>query len=218
MSTAAISETTAPTTLLAVKAVAATQGITAAPDNLVKLFPQGTRGDQLRTNARDTATPRKRTGNSAGTPGKAGRPGKTGTADNTGTVASLDPEAAERAVVSNMSCKVAQSALEIINGVRSVQQLARWLDVRCLSALTTRARLYAQACREQDRHRSREGHPDNVRLLHRQPRVHSVHCFAVEPGIFETAVVVADRTRFRAIAMRLELSKGMWKVTALRIG
>ncbi|MHA7175519.1 Rv3235 family protein [Arthrobacter sp. Sr24] len=215
MNTAAISETTAPTTLLAVKAVAFTGGVAAAPDNLVKLFPRGTRAGQAQRNTRDSAAPGKRTGGTADTAGTLGTVESAGTA---GTVVSLDPEAAERAVVSNMSCKVAQSALEIINGARSVQQLARWLDVRCLSSLTTRARLYAQACREQDRHRSREGHPDNVRLLHRQPRVHSVHCFAVEPGIFETAVVVADRTRFRAIAMRLELSKGMWKVTALRIG
>lgn len=207
MNTAAISETTAPTNLLAVKAVASTNGVAAAPDNLVKLFPQGTRDPGA---AGKTGTAR--------TTGKARTAGATRTAGKTATVASLDPEAAARSVVSNMSCKVAQSALEIINGVRSVQQLARWLDVRCLSSLTTRARLYAQACREQDRHRSREGNQDNVYLLHRQPRVHSVHCFAVEPGIFETAVVVADSTRFRAIAMRLELSKGMWKVTALRIG
>lgn len=206
MNTAAISETTAPTNLLAVKAVASTTGVAATPDNLVKLFPQGTR---------DPAAAGKRANSERST---ADKTGATRTAGNAATVASLDPEAAARSVVSNMSCKVAQSALEIINGVRSVQQLARWLDVRCLSSLTTRARLYAQACREQDRHRSREGNQDNVYLLHRQPRVHSVHCFAVEPGIFETAVVVADSTRFRAIAMRLELSKGMWKVTALRIG
>lgn len=215
MNTAAISETAAPTTLLAVKAVASSSGTAAAPDNLVKLFPKATRAGQPRKSTREPATLEKRTG---GTAGRVGSVGSVESAGAAGTVVSLEPEAAERAVVSNMSCKVAQSALEIINGVRSVQQLARWLDVRCLSSLTTRARLYAQACREQERHRSREGHPDNVRLLHRQPRVHSVHCFAVEPGIFETAVVVADRTRFRAIAMRLELSKGMWKVTALRIG
>ncbi|WP_326832757.1 Rv3235 family protein [Arthrobacter cryoconiti] len=31
-------------------------------------------------------------------------------------------------------------------------------------------------------------------------------------------MVVAERTRFRAMALRLEESHGVWKVTALRIG
>lgn len=223
MSTAAISETTAPATLLVVRSVP-TPGRQSGPaaDNVVNLFGQGpqprkpkrvTRGTSmaarsLMTSARATA------GASATRPQLSNVSGAYGTL---GTVHSLDPEQAERAVVSNMSCKVAQSALEILNGVRSVQQLARWLDARCLSALTTRARLHARACRAQAR-RSSEGQIENVHLLHRQPRVHSVHCFAVTPGVFETAVIVADRTRFRAIAMRLELTKGMWKVTALRIG
>lgn len=199
MSTAAISESPASATLLVVRPVAFTGGVTEtpSPDNVVRMFGRGTQ----------TGTPRRSKGAPGSTPGR-----------TAGTVQSLDPESAARAVVGNMSCKVAQSALEIISGARSVQQLARWLDARCMSALTTRARLYAQACRAEDRHRSPEGQSDTVLLLHRQPRVHSVHCFAVSPGVFETAVVVADKTRFRAIAMRLELSKGMWKVTALRIG
>lgn len=229
MSTAAISETTAPATLLVVRSVP-TPGRQPGPasDNVVNLFGQSpqprkpkrvTRGTsmaarRLMTGATVTAGARGTSGASATHPQLSN---VSGAFNALGTVHSLDPEQAERAVVSNMSCKVAQSALEILNGVRSVQQLARWLDARCLSALTTRARLHARACRAQAR-RSSEGQIENVHLLHRQPRVHSVHCFAVTPGVFETAVIVADKTRFRAIAMRLELTKGMWKVTALRIG
>nr|WP_282099517.1 Rv3235 family protein [Arthrobacter sp. E3] len=134
------------------------------------------------------------------------------------SVEPLDPEAAERAVVEAMSRKVAQAAVEVLSGVRSVQQLARWLDARCLSALTTRARLHAEAYRAQSRRQSQAPGSANVHTLRHQPIVHSVHCSAVAPGIFETSVVVADKTRFRAIAMRFELNQGLWKVTALQIG
>ncbi|WP_104109318.1 Rv3235 family protein [Arthrobacter sp. N199823] len=230
MSTAAISETAAPATLLVVRNVPAPARASGPPpDSVVNLFDRGPQPRKPRRITRGTSmAARSLMAGSTATAGARGTPSTSATrpqARNTagasgtlGTVHSLDPEQAERAVVSNMSCKVAQSALEILNGVRSVQQLARWLDARCLSALTTRARLHARACRAQARRRSSEGQIENVHLLYRQPRVHSVHCFAVTPGVFETAVIVADKTRFRAIAMRLELSKGMWKVTALRIG
>ncbi|MHA7306280.1 Rv3235 family protein [Arthrobacter sp. TMN-49] len=134
------------------------------------------------------------------------------------TVQVLDPEAAERATVTAMSGKIARSALEVLNGVRSVQQLSRWLDARCMSSLATRARLHAEACKAASRRGSHEAHKGNVHPLHPQPVVHSVHCSCISPGIFETAVVIADRSRFRAMAMRFELTRGLWKVTALRIG
>ncbi|WP_425860631.1 Rv3235 family protein [Arthrobacter sp. TWP1-1] len=134
------------------------------------------------------------------------------------SIRTLSPEAAERAVVGAMSSKIAQAALEVLSGVRSVQQLSRWLDTMCMSALTTRARLHADACRAEARRHSHEPGGGNVRTLHHQPVVHSVHCSAVAPGIFESSVVIADKTRFRAIALRFELTKGLWKVTALQIG
>ncbi len=132
------------------------------------------------------------------------------------TVEALDPAANERAVVCAMSCKVAQAALEVLSGVRSVQQLSRWLNTRCLSALTTRARLHAEAARVELRRHSRT--EENVHTLYHQPLVHSVHCSAVAPGVYESSVVVADKTKFRAIAIRFEQSQGLWKVTALHIG
>ncbi|WP_287930272.1 Rv3235 family protein [Arthrobacter sp.] len=130
----------------------------------------------------------------------------------------LDPRGPERALVAEMSRRIAQAALEVLSGVRSVQQLSRWLDTRCFSALTTRARLHAAACQAESRHRSETGHGGNVSVLHHQPIVHSTHCSAIAPGIYETSVVVADKARFRAIAMRFEETRGTWKVTALQIG
>lgn len=133
-----------------------------------------------------------------------------------GSVQVMDPVATERTVVCAMSCKVAQAALEVLSGVRSVQQLSRWLSTKCMNSLTTRARLHAEAARLQlRRHSSDDG---NVHTLYHQPLVHSVHCSAVVPGVYETSVVVADASRFRAIAMRFEQTQGLWKVTALQIG
>lgn len=130
----------------------------------------------------------------------------------------LDPSAPERALVAEMSRRIAQAALEVLSGARSVQQLSRWLDTRCFSALTTRARLHAAACQAESRHLGPTGAAANVLLLHHQPIVHSTHCSAVGPGIYETSVVIADKSRFRAIAMRFEETRGTWKVTALQIG
>lgn len=136
----------------------------------------------------------------------------------TGKVAALDPGAADLEIVELMSSKVAQAVLEVITGARSIQQLVRWLDTRCLSALTTRARLHAEAYKAEQRRQSHESAAENVRTLHHQPMVHSVHCSNVAPGVYETSVVMADATRFRAVAMRFEVNRGLWKVTALNIG
>ena len=201
MSTPATSEGTAPT-LLVVKPVTPPDFGEAAGSNVVRLRPPGLHVRQTgagRADEQDAAPSRTRTGK---------RPA--------GKVSALDPSAADREVVEMMASKVARAVLEALCGARSVQQLARWLDGRCLAALTTRARLYAEACRAELRHSSPE--TGNVVTLHHQPRVHSIHCCAVAPGIYEASVVMADANRFRALAMRLELHTGLWKVTALNVG
>lgn len=130
----------------------------------------------------------------------------------------LDPMKTERALVAEMAKKIGQASLEVLNGARSIQQLARWLDPKSYEALTVRARLQAAADREMERHPRHGEVASNVHALHRQPMVHSVHCSPVVPGVYETSLVVADMTRVRAIAMRFEVSQGTWKVTALQIG
>ncbi|MEO6529762.1 MAG: Rv3235 family protein [Specibacter sp.] len=191
MSTAAIPRTAAASTILVVKPVPL---LTSPPEpggNVVKM-PSRIRQSSVQPSPRQAQSPR--------------------------TVPALDPEASERATVTAMSGKIAKSALEVLNGVRSVHQLSRWLDARCLSSLATRARLHSEASKAAARRGSHEAQDNNVHPLHPQPVVHSVHCRCISPGIFETAVVIADRTRFRAMAMRFELTHGLWRVTALRIG
>jgi hypothetical protein len=41
---------------------------------------------------------------------------------------------------------------------------------------------------------------------------------AVSETAYEAAMVVREDLRSRAVAMRLELSNGAWRVTALQIG
>lgn len=135
-----------------------------------------------------------------------------------GVQVAIDPLSTDKTLVTEMTRMIALASLEVLSGVRSVQQLSRWLDSKCLGALTTRARLHASACQNESRHPSHSEESTNVRTLRRQPVVHSIHISAVAPGIYETSVVIADKTRFRAIAMRFEESAGVWKVTALQIG
>ncbi len=200
MSTPATSEGTAPT-MLVVRPVTPPDFGGDAGSNVVRLRPPGLHVRQTGAGRADqppATPPRTRAKRSAG------------------KVAALDPSSADRKVVEMMASKVARAVLEALCGARSVQQLARWLDGRCIAALTTRARLYAEACRAELRRSS----PDTgtVVALHHQPRVHSIHCCAVAPGIYEASVVMADADRFRALAMRLELHAGLWKVTALNVG
>lgn len=129
----------------------------------------------------------------------------------------LDTDKKSKALVIEMTRTISIAALEVINGARSIQQLARWLDLRCFNALTTRARLHAEACSQQDR-RGAASSEENVVTLHRKPVIHSIKSFLVAPGIFESCVVIADGARFRAMALRLEEKRGVWKVTAMRIG
>ena len=105
--------------------------------------------------------------------------------------------------------RIAQAVVEVLAGTRPVQQLSRSLDPRSLASLQHRAVLTRA-------HAVRSG-VANFRH-HRNPQVRSVHACAVSESVYEAALVVHEELRSRAVAMRLELSNGAWKVTALQIG
>jgi hypothetical protein len=48
--------------------------------------------------------------------------------------------------------------------------------------------------------------------------VRSVRVCEVAPGIYEASAVVVDDIRARAVAVRLERSKQVWRVTELVVG
>ncbi|MFF1251226.1 Rv3235 family protein [Pseudarthrobacter sp. NPDC058329] len=103
-----------------------------------------------------------------------------------------------------------QAAMEVLAGIRPVHQLARRLDPRCLAALQHRACLIR-------RELTRTGNPDLARL-HRNSIVRSVRVCEVADGVFEASAVVVDDVRARAVAVRLERGKQVWRVTELVIG
>lgn len=107
---------------------------------------------------------------------------------------------------------VAQASLEVLGGTRPLQQMSRWLDPVSYERLQLRANLV--------RSRQLASGPDGSTngTAYRSVRIRSCRVCPVAEGIYETAVVAVDATRVRAVALRLELRRGLWKVTALQIG
>ncbi|MFF1881048.1 Rv3235 family protein [Pseudarthrobacter sp. NPDC058196] len=118
----------------------------------------------------------------------------------------VDEAAEVRAIIRG----TVQASMEVLAGIRPVHQLARRLDPRCLSALQHRAALIR-------RELTRTGNPALARL-HRNSVVRSVRVCEVADGIYEASAVVVDDVRARAVAVRLERSKQVWRVVELVIG
>jgi Family of unknown function (DUF6459) len=102
-----------------------------------------------------------------------------------------------------------QAAIEVLAGTRPIHQLARRLDQRCLASLQHRAALTRRLA---------SGPSPTAGRLHRNPTVRSVRACEVAAGIYEACAVVVDEVRVRAVAVRLERSNQVWRVTALEIG
>ncbi|MFT3798485.1 Rv3235 family protein [Microbacterium sp.] len=94
--------------------------------------------------------------------------------------------------------------LEVLAGVREVDQLARWLGEDAFRVLVTRANLSARA-------RNARG------VLPTRPayRILSTHCFSPADGVVEGVVIASGPARTRAIAMRLEGWDGRWRATSV---
>jgi hypothetical protein len=103
-----------------------------------------------------------------------------------------------------------QAAMEVLAGIRPIHQLARRLDPRCLAVLQHRATLIR-------RELARSTSPTLARL-HKNSVVRSVRACEVAPGIYEASAVVFDDVRARAVAVRLEWGKQVWRVTELVVG
>lgn len=96
--------------------------------------------------------------------------------------------------------------LEVLAGIRDVDQLARWLGEDAYRALVTRANLSARA-------RSARG----VAAVRPAHRILSDRTCAPADGVLEAVVVVAGPVRTRAVAMRLEGWDGRWRATSLAL-
>ncbi|MFT4214776.1 MAG: Rv3235 family protein [Microbacterium sp.] len=94
--------------------------------------------------------------------------------------------------------------LEVLAGVREVDQLARWLGEDAFRALVTRANLSARA-------RSARG------VLPTRPayRILSTRWSTPADGVVEGVVIASGPARTRAVAIRLEGWDGRWRATSL---
>jgi len=127
-----------------------------------------------------------------------------------GTVLAPLRPVSEAAEVRAITRGTVQASMEVLAGIRPVHQLARRLDPRCLAALQHRAALIR-------RELTRTGNPALARL-HRNSTVRSVRVCEVADGIYEASAVVVDDVRARAVAVRLERSKQVWRIVELVIG
>lgn len=100
---------------------------------------------------------------------------------------------------------LATGVIEVLLGVRGVQQLARFVTEGLFQQLMERA-LMARQQRAVRRERSIPGFA-----------VGTVHVCHPADGIVEAAVVVRSAVRTRAVAMRLEGLDGRWRATAIRV-
>lgn len=99
-----------------------------------------------------------------------------------------------------------QGVLEVLAGVREVDQLARWFSEDAYRSLVTRANLSARA-------RSARG----VSPARPTFRILSIRVTEPVDGKVEAVVVVAGPGRTRAVAIRLEGLDRRWRTTSLAI-
>lgn len=99
-----------------------------------------------------------------------------------------------------------RGVLEVLSGVRDVDQLARWLTEDAYRALVLRANLAIRA-------RSARNIPA-TRPLH---TILSVHHFSPADGVVEATVIVEGPARTRAVAVRLEGMDHRWRATSLAL-
>lgn len=94
---------------------------------------------------------------------------------------------------------VVLAAVEALRSSRPLAQLARWVSPAVYEALSRAAR---------------PGESEG----HRSAAIRGLRVCRVSPTVAEGSAVVHDGTRVRAAAVRFEVHRGAWRVTALQIG
>ncbi|MCC3267179.1 Rv3235 family protein [Arthrobacter gengyunqii] len=113
---------------------------------------------------------------------------------------------------------VTQAALEVLGGTRPLQQMVRWLDPVSFERLQLRANLVRSRNAAQNGRRVPGGTPAPAPLLlHRQVVIRCCRICPISEGVYEASVAAAEHNRVRAAALRIELRRGLWKITALEI-
>jgi len=99
-----------------------------------------------------------------------------------------------------------QGVVEVLAGVREVDQLARWFNEDAFRSLVTRANLSARA-------RSARG----VSPARPTFEIRSIRTSDPADGVVEAVVIVAGPGRTRAVAIRLEGLDRRWRAASLAV-
>jgi len=99
-----------------------------------------------------------------------------------------------------------RGVLEVLAGVRDIDQLARWLTEDAYRALVLRANLATRA-------RSARG----VSATRPKHTILSVRHSSPADGVVEAVVIVSAPARTRAVALRLEGMDSRWRCTSLAL-
>lgn len=99
-----------------------------------------------------------------------------------------------------------RGVLEVLAGVREIEQLARWMTEDVYRTIVTRANLATRA-------RSARGVPA-VRTHH---AIMSLRQMSPADGIVEAVIIVRGPARTRAVAVRLEGIDGRWRAASLAL-
>lgn len=135
-----------------------------------------------------------------------------GSSSSTAEVIDIDSAEVRRRVLA-ISRSITQASLEVLAGTRPINQLSRWLDPASYQRLQLRSRMVRS-----QRERRHAVNGSKTARLHRSPQVRSVHLCRIRNDVYEATLVVVEQARVRAVALRLEYRKELWKVTALEIG
>lgn len=101
---------------------------------------------------------------------------------------------------------LAHCVIEIISGVRNLNQIGRWVSEEVYLLMNKRVVIAERARRAK-----------NLMATHPQFSIGNIHCCEPCDGVVEASVMVHGRGRTRAIAIRIEGLDNRWKATALHV-
>ncbi|WP_120004453.1 Rv3235 family protein [Nesterenkonia muleiensis] len=117
----------------------------------------------------------------------------------------LAGERQERRQIVAIARMVCQATTEVLNGLRPVNQLRRWLDAEVHRKVEQRAAIMA-------RHRSPSTARPHRLSFDAEQTTHP------RAGAWEVSVIFTDEHRTRACALRLQAHRGRWRVVAMELG
>ena len=101
---------------------------------------------------------------------------------------------------------LAQAVVEILAGIRDVEQTARWLSDGVYQQLKQRALAF-----------NRQRAASQAKHLRPNLSIGKISQFSPRDGVIEGVVIVHNRGRARAVAIRLEGYNGRWRAKSVAV-